>query len=79
MESRIALVGSPELCPPRLNTLLELSSFVVRVLDERPLRVCGNANKPNGNPRASTFIPINVTNTARASQTCIYDNKISIY
>ena len=69
IESKIALAGSFGLFWPRLWTFLELSSCEARVFEARPLRVCGNANKPKGDPRASTFIPINVTNTAMATQT----------
>ena len=72
IESKIALAGSSELFSPRLNTLLALSSGVNRVFEERPLRVCGNANKPKGDPRASTLIPINVTKMVMAIHTCNY-------
>ena len=70
IESKIALAGSSELFSPRLNTLFELLSGVINVFVARPLLVWGNANKPNGDPRASTLIPRNVTNVATAIQTC---------
>ena len=73
IESKIALVASSALFSPRVNTLLGLSNCCCNVFVARPLLVCGKANKPNGDPRASTFIVMNVTRKVRATQTCSCD------